>query len=135
MIRKLSVLLACLLAGPAPAQDAAAGARAFAACTACHAVIAPDGTVLRGGGRAGPNLYGAAGALAGRQAGFNYSPWLRRLGDAGVHWTPDTFAAYLRNPTEFTKAQLGESSARSRMAFRMDRSAADIHAYLASLER
>ena len=42
---------------------------------------------------------------------------------------------FVRNPTEFTKAQLGESSARSRMAFRMDRSAADIHAYLASLER
>ena len=134
MVRFLSVAL-FMFAAPVTAQDVSRGETLFANCAACHRVVAPDGTVLRGGGRAGPNLYGVAGGRAGTQPGFNYSRWLTALGQHGVTWTPDAFAAYIENPTQYTKAVLGDPDARARMAYRQSTGAADIWSYLRSLER
>ncbi|ETX14983.1 cytochrome C550 [Roseivivax halodurans JCM 10272] len=134
MVRFLCVAL-WAVAAPAMAQDVARGEALFSNCTACHRIVAPDGTVLRGGGLAGPNLYGAAGGRAGAQPGFNYSRWLTRLGEQGVTWTPDDFAAYIENPTQYTKNVLGDPAARARMAFRQSTGAADIWAYLDALGR
>ncbi|UMA64309.1 cytochrome C [Roseivivax marinus] len=136
MRRILTTLVLTFSAGlPVAAQDAGRGAALFGQCVACHSVVTPDGTVLRGGSRVGPNLYGVAGRRAGGDPGFDYSPWLREAGRTGLTWTPETFAAYLRNPTAFTKDWLGDDSARARMAFRLESGAGDILAYLRSLER
>ena len=101
----------------------------------CSRASVRQSTALRGGGLAGPNLYGAAGGRAGTQPGFNYSRWLTELGEHGVTWTPDAFAAYIENPTQYTKAVLGDPAARARMAYRQSTGAADIWAYLQALER
>ncbi|SLN58214.1 Cytochrome c2 precursor [Roseivivax jejudonensis] len=120
---------------PLRAQDVDRGAQLFSDCAACHRVVAPDGTILRGGGRAGPNLYGVAGGRAASDSRFDYSQWLRALGARDVTWTQGALAEYLRNPTIFTKQVLDDPEARSRMAYRMETGAADIWAYLESLER
>ena len=130
----LKTLIALIISLPAlaNAQDADRGRAAFADCTACHTVKAPDGRVIIKGGKVGPNLYGVAGRPAGSTKGFNYSPSLGLAGQAGLVWTPETFEAYLKNPTNFVKKWLKDDSARSRMAYRQSHSAQDIYAFLKS---
>lgn len=58
-------------------------------CRTCHEVA--EGT----GHRVGPNLWGVAGAEAGRHADFRYSQALTR---AGLVWDEATLDAYLADP-------------------------------------
>jgi len=90
-IAVLSILVAS--GGPAAAAgDPEAGAKAFAACGACHSV-APDGTAL-----IGPNLRGVMGRSVAGVDGFDYSPALRALGGT---WTPERVDQFLADPNGF----------------------------------
>ena len=94
-----------LLAGPANAQDAAAGddlgARVatvwpefaaagkqdFAQCSVCHSTDGTNGV--------GPSLQGIVGRKAGMFAGFRYS---RAMKGADITWDDKTLDAYLTDP-------------------------------------
>ncbi len=78
------------LAQPAlanPAGDAVAGKKAYAACAACHAVVANKNGV-------GPSLFGIAGKAAGSAPGFKYSDAMKAAGK----WTPEKLDAFLTDP-------------------------------------
>ncbi len=87
-------------AGPNPDRQAlarvasaAAGARRFAACAACHAISpgAPD--------RNGPNLYGVMGQPIGRNsARFGYTAALQGVGG---RWTAERMDRWLADPQAF----------------------------------
>ena len=84
-----TVLLAVVLATPAMAADAAAGAKAFKqACGVCHAP-ATSGV--------GPALGGGVGRKAGTLPGYasRYSPAMKA---AGFVWTADKLSRYIANP-------------------------------------
>jgi cytochrome c len=93
-----SRLLATLLvAGFAPCAmatggDAAAGAQAFAPCSACHTVTEGAGALI------GPNLWGVAGRAVAGVPGFDYSQELKSVGGT---WTPERLDAFLRDPQAF----------------------------------
>jgi cytochrome c len=69
--------------------DAAAGAKVFAQCSACHAVGAGAQNTI------GPPLNGVVGRAAGTFPGFRYSSAMRK---SGLTWNEDTLAQYLRGP-------------------------------------
>ncbi len=118
----------------AVAQDAAAGENAFRSCVACHGVVNFDGEVIVRGGRAGPNLFGVIGRTAGSVDGYRYSSPLVAAGEAGLVWDEETLAAFITDPTGYLRTYLDDSSARSKMSFKARSGAADIAAYLASLD-
>lgn len=132
MIFRTIVTLTFFLPAVALAQDPDKGRSAFSNCAVCHAVQAPDGRVIYKGAKVGPNLFGITGRPAGSVQGFNYSPSLSTAGQAGLVWTPETFEAYLKNPTTFLKKWLKDDTARARMAYRQGHSARDIYAFLKS---
>lgn len=71
------------------AGNAAAGARQYLQCRACH-------TATRGGAHGvGPNLWGIMGAKAATRSGYAYSP---ALAAAEFRWTPDMMDAFLARP-------------------------------------
>ena len=61
----------------------------FAKCQGCHATVA--GTAAR----AGPGLWGVAGARAGSRAGYAYSAALKA---SRIVWTPAALSRYLADP-------------------------------------
>ena len=130
----LAATTAALLAPAAgAAQDAAAGEKAFRQCQSCHVVQAPDGTVLAGrNAKTGPNLYGVIGRQAGVVDGFRYGDALVAAGEAGLVWDTDNMQAYLTDPTSFLRETLDDSSARSKMSYRLRRGADDMAAFLAT---
>lgn len=69
--------------------DAAAGAKVFAQCSACHAVGAGAQNNI------GPPLNGVVGRAAGTYPGFRYSSAMRK---SGLTWDEGTLAQYLRGP-------------------------------------
>ena len=77
---------------PAHAQDAAAGARVFNQCRACH--------VIENNGRngVGPNLHGIVGRRAASIEGFRYSANMRQLGEQRHVWTEENLRPYIANP-------------------------------------
>ena len=90
--------LACLATGvvavhPAQAQDAAAGKKVFAKCTACH-----DATT--GKDKVGPTLVGVIGRTAGTLESFQskYSANMKEAGAGGMVWDDANLTAYLRDP-------------------------------------
>ena len=85
-------------------------------CRTCHAVEAPDGSVLARGGRSGPNLYGVANRPLATAPGFRfYSDDLRAAGATGARWSEDNFIAYLANPDQFLRSVTGNPAAQSGM--------------------
>jgi cytochrome c len=129
-----------LLAGPALAQDMsgdpAEGERAFRQCQTCHVVADADGNVLAGrNAKTGPNLYGIIGQQAGTAEDFAYSDELVAAGESGLVWDEATFVEYVQDPTAFLRAHSGNSSARSKMTFRVrsEDDAKNLAAYIASL--
>lgn len=74
------------------AGDPAAGKRVFARCLACHKV---------GPGAAhgvGPELNGIMGEQAGTREGYDFSEAMKAAGAAGLTWTADQLAEFIRNP-------------------------------------
>ena len=103
-------------AGPAAAQDLAAGEKSFAKCRACHQV----GETARNG--VGPVLNGLFGRAAGTVPNYTYSAANK---DSGITWAPAVFAEYIRDP----KAKIPGT----KMVFagiKADQEIADLTAYL-----
>lgn len=73
----------------AHAQDAAAGAKVFLLCRACHQ-IGPNARNL-----VGPELNGVIGRKAGSVPGYNYSDANKK---SGIVWTPEEFTTYIKDP-------------------------------------
>ncbi|WP_406855324.1 cytochrome c family protein [Alsobacter sp. KACC 23698] len=76
-------------AGPALAQDAAAGEKVFLKCRACHQI----GETAKNG--VGPVLNGVIGRPAGTYPGYSYSEANKT---SGLTWNEATFQEYIRNP-------------------------------------
>lgn len=94
----LAMLISGAMAGNAlalDAGDAAAGAKVFKKCAACHSIVAADGNKI------GPNLHGIIGSKAGAQEGFSYSDAMKAAGEAGTVWDEATIEKYLRDPKGF----------------------------------
>lgn len=116
------------------AGDPAAGEQQWRQCRACHMIVTPAGETIQRGGRVGPNLYGIVGARAGAVDGFRYSADLAAAGQAGLTWTEANFIGYVEDPTGFLRSHTGNASARSPMNFQLRGGAADLFAYLDSLD-
>ncbi|WP_347139768.1 cytochrome C [Paracoccus sp. SSK6] len=131
----IGTLIGAALAMPALAQDgdAANGEKEFRKCKACHMIQSPEGEDIVKGGATGPNLYGVVGRPAGSQEGFKYSEALLKLKDSGEVWTVEDLAAYITDPNKFVQEKTGDSSARTKMTFKLNKNQADIAAYLASV--
>lgn len=81
--------LALLTASPVLAQDAAAGAKVFNQCRACHQVGETAKNLI------GPKLNGLFGRTAGSVEGFKYSDANIK---SGIVWSDEIFAEYIRDP-------------------------------------
>ncbi|MGS4945733.1 c-type cytochrome [Meridianimarinicoccus sp. RP-17] len=132
-----TALTAIPMAATAQSGDAAAGERAFRGCQACHVVVNDAGDTLAGrNAKTGPNLYQVSGRTAGSVDGFRYSGSMTEAGEAGLEWTEENFVAYVQDPTGFLQEYLDDGSARGSMSYkvRSEEDAADLYAYLSSLE-
>jgi cytochrome c len=89
LLLALTVVSAPAGAGP---DDAAAGAQAFLACSACHSVAPGGGALI------GPNLWGVVGRDVGSSPEFDYSAELKAVGGT---WTPEQLDRFLTNPSAF----------------------------------
>ncbi len=130
----IALAAATLVAAPAlAAGDAEKGAKEFNKCKACHMIVADDGTAIVKGGKTGPNLYGVIGRQAG-STGFNYGASAKAAGEKGLVWDQAQVIAYLEDPKAFLVEYLGDTKARSKMAFKLrgEDDRADIAAYLAT---
>ena len=131
----IGALLGATLAMPALAQDAGdatVGEKEFRKCKACHMIQSPAGEDIVKGGATGPNLYGIVGRPAASQEDYKYSEALVALKDAGEVWTVEDLAAYVTDPNKYVQEKTGDSSARTKMTFKLNKNQADIAAYLAS---
>ncbi len=81
--------VALLASGPVLAQDAAAGAKVFNQCRACHQVGETAKNLI------GPKLNGLFGRTAGSVEGFKYSDANVK---SGIVWSEAIFAEYIRDP-------------------------------------
>jgi cytochrome c len=81
-----------LLTSAASAEEY--GARLFTPCRACHSL---DPTER---GLPGPNLGGVVGRAVGGDAGFDYSPVLRKARDDGLRWDVARLERFLADPAE-----------------------------------
>lgn len=125
---------AALFALPAFAGDPVKGESDFKKCKSCHAIIAPDGTEVQKGGKMGPNLWGVIGRPVASQEGFAYGESILAVGATGMVWDEAALATYVADPTKWLKDTLGDSSAKSKMAFKLAKGAEDVAAYLASVK-
>ena len=80
---------ACAIAS---APDATEGELLYRRCYACHALEPGANTP------AGPTLDAIVGRPIASEAGFDYSPALRRLAAARGRWTPELLARFLADP-------------------------------------
>ncbi len=134
MNRILATAVAGLLALPVYAEgDAEAGKKTFNKCKSCHMIADPAGEVIVKGGKTGPNLYRIAGRTAGTEEGFRYGDSLVEAGENGLVWDEETFVAYAQDPKAFLKDYLGETSAKSKMTFKLKKGGEDVYAYIVSV--
>lgn len=108
--------------------DAANGEKVFKKCKACHTAEES------GKHKIGPNLFGVIGRTAGTAEGFTkYSDSMVAFAKT---WTPELVTEYVENPTSFLKDKTGDTSARSKMTFKLrdEQDRVDVAAYLDSLK-
>ncbi len=128
--------LALTLAGLTAATPLLAEDPRWRDCRTCHAVEAPDGTVLARGGRSGPNLYGISNRALAADSGFRfYSADLRAAGATGARWSEENFIAYLTSPDRFLRAVTGNPQAESGMHVELRSGAREIYAFLRDLSQ
>jgi cytochrome c len=121
------------LALPAFAEgDAAKGEKTFKKCKSCHSITDPSGEKIVKGGKIGPNLYGVIGRTAGSVEGFKYSKSMSAAGEAGLVWDEASLAEFVQDPKAFLQARLDDSSAKSKMSFKLKKGGEDVAAYLAT---
>lgn len=111
-----AIAAATVASAPVRAQDAAAGAKVFNQCRACHQVGETAKNLI------GPKLNGLFGRKAGSVEGFNYSQANK---DSGITWDEATFTTYIKDP----KARVPGT----KMVFaglKSDQQIADLIAYL-----
>ena len=113
--------------------DAGAGEKGFKKCKSCHMIVSDSGESIVKGGKTGPNLYGIAGRTAGTYEGFKYGDSIVAAGENGLVWDEETFVAYSQDPKAFLKDYLGETSAKSKMSFRLKNGGEDVYAYIVSV--
>lgn len=113
------------------AGDAAKGEKAFKKCRACHSIVSPDEVIFKGG-KTGPNLFGVIGRTAGTLEGYRFGASIIQAGETGLIWDEAQLIDYIANPKLFLQDVTGDSSARSKMTFKMT-NAGDITAYLVSV--
>lgn len=89
---RLFVVLLLFLFLPASATAAEDGALAFTPCRACHSLDPAEH------GLPGPNLSGVIGRPIGGEAGFDYSPALRKARADGLRWDAKRLEAFLADP-------------------------------------
>jgi cytochrome c len=98
MLRKsvfAAMASAILFVVPAHAEgDAAAGAKVFNQCKACH-------EVEKGVNKVGPTLKGVVGRKAAAVADYKYSEAMIAKGAEGVVWDDANLTAYLTSPKTF----------------------------------
>ena len=139
MTRTFAALVALSFAAPAFAEshasmgDAEAGEKTFAKCKSCHMIVSDDGEEIQKGGRTGPNLYGVIGRTAGAVDDYRYGDDLVAAGEAGLVWDEETLASYVADPRGYLREYLDDSSARSKMSFKLRDGSEDVAAYLASV--
>lgn len=126
MIRSATTLIAFgVLATPALAdsdlsESAAMGLAAFKSCQSCHVVVDDEGNTIAGKkAKTGPNLYGVVGRTAGGLEGYRYGKSIVAAGEAGLVWDEESLVAFLQDPKGFLKTTLDDSSARSKMSFKV----------------
>ena len=118
--------------------DSALGELAFKKqCVACHMIINSSGKKLAGrNGRAGPNLYGVVGQLAGVVDGYRYGKSIVAAGtNNGLAWDEKNFVAYVQDPKSFLQLFLSDKKARAKMTYkvRKEKDARNIYTYLLRL--
>jgi cytochrome c len=98
MLRKsvfAAMASAILFVVPAHAEgDAAAGAKVFNQCKACH-------EVEKGVNKVGPTLKGVVGRKAAAVPDYKYSEAMIAKGAEGVVWDDANLTAYLTSPKTF----------------------------------
>lgn len=98
MLRKsvfAAMASAVLFVVPAHAEgDAAAGAKVFNQCKACH-------EVEKGVNKVGPTLKGVVGRKAASVPDYKYSEAMIAKGAEGVVWDDANLTAYLTSPKTF----------------------------------
>ncbi|MEX0286246.1 MAG: cytochrome c family protein [Paracoccaceae bacterium] len=132
-----TVAVLSLFAAPAFADghetgDAEKGKKAFNKCKSCHMIQDAEGNTILKGGKTGPNLYGVIGRQIG-SADFKYGKSLVEVGETGAVWEFDNFMAYIADPKGWLKEALDDTSAKSKMSFRLKKGGEDIYAYLVSV--
>lgn len=133
-MRYLLAAAAVAAAPPALAADPVAGEAAFKRCKPCHAIIAPDETVIQMGGKFGPNLWGVIGRQIGTLEGFGFSAGAVAAGSDGTLWDEAMVAAFVVDPSNWIRQKTADAALGSKMSFKLKEGGADIAAYLASLK-
>ena len=93
-MRLLAGLLLLSLLAPAAAAAEEDGGRLFTPCRACHSLDPAER------GLPGPNLHGVIGRAVGGDAGFDYSPVLRKAREDGLRWDAARLERFLADPAE-----------------------------------
>lgn len=114
-------------ASAAPAGDPEAGKKVFRKCAACHVIDSAANKL-------GPSLKGILGRTAGSVDGFKYSKAFQAANDKGLKWTDDALKAFVADPKDFVKDQIGADTGRTRMAFPGLRKEQDVENLLAFMK-
>lgn len=93
----IAVIAAAAFAAAAGAAEAlrgdpARGKAIYGRCIGCHSIDRD---------RTGPRHEGLLGRKVGSVPGFQYSPAMRKAGEAGMVWNEATLNEFLESPTRF----------------------------------